>query len=382
MREKRNSYEQFSLEERLIAYPMRRRGVSLRKICEALGRPESAAGSLSREFNRNEPRSPIVKQQLDPFERARYANEKALERLRIPRKNFKLESDIELKTFVDTKLGATDDASPQDISWRVKREMPGKSISHTAIYDYTKRNRSLIQKLRRKGKPNRQRITARKKPKDKSVQRRNISERTPLAEQGIEPGHFQVDTIHSLRGGSNYAILTIRELLSRMCWFFLIGDLKAETALAVVRGFLTLLPPHMRKTLTADNGPENAELHRLEALFRGFKVYYCDPYAAWQRGSVENANGLFRWYYPKGTDFKDVPRAEIWTVQDKINRRCMDCLGGRPSEEVFQQLVQNPPLIQLADAKVLSSREALREAVSLRFEQSSNLYLPSQAQSG
>lgn len=376
---KRNSYRQLSREERLVAYSMRAKKISLREICKAVGRPESAAGSLSREFKRNEPKSPLMKQRLDPYERARYAREKAEERKRIPRKNFKLESDQALKIFVESQL-ENEEASPRDIRWRVKRELSGKSISHTAIYDYTKRNRGLIQYLRRKGKPPKQKITKRKKPQDKSVKKRNISERTPLAGEGIEPGHLQLDTVVSKRGGSTCAVLTIRELLSRMVWFFLIPNLKAETTLALVRGFLSLLPPHMRKTLTVDNGVENADLHLLEALFLGLKVYYCDPYAAWQRGSVENANGLLRWYFPKGTDFKDVPREELWKVQDKINRRCMDCLGGRPSGEVFQQLLQNPPLIQLADAKVLSSRQALLEAVTLRFEQSSNLYLPSQAQ--
>ena len=32
------------------------------------------------------------------------------------------------------------------------------------------------------------------------------------------------------------------------------------------------------------------------------KVYFADAYAAWQRGSNENSNGLLREYYPKKTD--------------------------------------------------------------------------------
>ena len=381
MKEKRNSYRHLSDEERLIAYPMRAKGVSLRNICRALGRADSAAGSLSREFKRNEPVSPIVKQRLDPFERARFASEKAKQRGAIPRKNYKLESDRELKAFVEQQL-EDDEASPRDICWRVKRDLSGKSISHTAIYDHTKRNRGLIQKLRRKGKPNKQLVTKKKKPKDLSVKRRNISERSPFVGAGIEYGHYEVDTIVSPRGGSGYAILTLRELLSRMRWFFLIADLKAETTRAVIQGFFRQLPRHMRRTLTADNGPENKDLHLLEQIISGLKVYYCDAYSAWQRGSVEQANGEFRWYYPKGTDFKDVPLQEIWQVQDKLNRRCMDCLGGKTAAEVFQQALQNPPRIHLADADVLRSKQALLEAVALRFEQNSDLYRPLQAQWG
>ena len=375
MGRKSNSYTQLTCEERLLAYPMRAEGVSLRKICSAIGRPETAAGTLSREFKRNEPKSPILKQRMDPYERARYAGEKARERRRIPRKRCKLTCDWELRDFVENQL-TDDQASPRDICWRVKRERPGKSISHTAIYDHTKRNRGLVQHLRRRGKPRKQRVTNRKKPKDKSVKRRNISERTSVVEKKIEPGHYEVDTIVSPRGGSGFAILTLRELLSCRRLFFRIPDLKAETTLALLRGFFSQMPPHMRKTLTADNGPENKLLFRLEDVFPGLKVYSCDPYCAWQRGSVENANGEFRWYYPKGTDFKDVSLAEIWKVQDKLNRRCMDCLNGKTADEVFRKALDNPPLIRVVGPEVLSSAESIYQAAGLLIGQSSNYTQP------
>ena len=252
MKKKRCKYYHLSDEERLIAYRMRANGESLRKICRAVGRCETAAGSLSREFKRNEPKSPIVKRGLGPFEQARYASDKAKHRRKIPRKNFKLASDLELRDFVLKQL-EDEEASPRDICWRVKRDLIGKSISHTTIYEHTKRNRGLLQKLRRKGKPNKQRVTKRKKPTCKSIKRRNISERSPLAEKGIEFGHYEIDTIVSPRGGSGFAILTLRELLSRMRWFFLLADLKAETTLSVARGFFSRLPMHMKRTLTADN---------------------------------------------------------------------------------------------------------------------------------
>jgi IS30 family transposase len=60
MKRKRSSYRHLSDEDRLIAYPMRAKGISLRKICKAIGRPVTAAGSLSKEFKRNEPRSPLL----------------------------------------------------------------------------------------------------------------------------------------------------------------------------------------------------------------------------------------------------------------------------------------------------------------------------------
>ena len=49
----------------------------------------------------------------------------------------------------------------------------------------------------------------------------------------------------------------------------------------------------------------------------GMKVYFCAPYAPWQRGSNENTNGLLRQFFPKGSSFADISDqklAEIVTL--------------------------------------------------------------------
>ena len=61
------------------------------------------------------------------------------------------------------------------------------------------------------------------------------------------------------------------------------------------------LPPELRKTLTYDRGREMAE-HKILEQDLGIEVYFCDPHSPWQKGSVENMNGLIRQYLPKGID--------------------------------------------------------------------------------
>jgi IS30 family transposase len=65
-------------------------------------------------------------------------------------------------------------------------------------------------------------------------------------------------------------------------------------------------------------------------------VYFADPYAAWQRGTNENTNGLLRQYFPRGTDFRRVKDQAIIAAVNRLNQRPRKCLNYRTPTEVFQ----------------------------------------------
>ena len=86
--------------------------------------------------------------------------------------------------------------------------------------------------------------------------------------------------------------------------------------------------------MTLDNGKEFAG-HEAFATWLNLDVYFADPYAAWQRGTVENTNGLLRQFFPKGTDFREVRRPQIQQTQDLLNNRPRKCLDYRTPAEVL-----------------------------------------------
>jgi len=229
--------------------------------------------------------------------------------------------------------------SPETISDFLKRH--DVLISAKAIYRFVKKERpNLTQYLRQRGKTRRQRVARQRSafrtgvPEKKSIHQRPS---LALAEQ-IQPGHWELDTMHSKKGTPG-GILTLRERASMKCFYFLIPDLTAATANSILIPFFRDIPPHMRKTLTADNGPENAELYKLEKLYTDFNVYYCDPYKAYQRGSVENGNGEARWYFPKKTDLSLTAPEELRKAQYKINGKPRKSNGGVSSTAVFKRLL-------------------------------------------
>ena len=65
------------------------------------------------------------------------------------------------------------------------------------------------------------------------------------------------------------------------------------------------------------------------------KVYFADPYSAWQRGINELTNGLLRRYFPKNMNFNDLTQNDVNEVIKKLNDTPRKSLGYRTPYEVF-----------------------------------------------
>ena len=63
--------------------------------------------------------------------------------------------------------------------------------------------------------------------------------------------------------------------------------------------------------------------------------FFADPYSSWQRGTVENTNGLVRQYIPKRADLNALSDADVQLVALSLNNRPRKTLGFRTPNEVF-----------------------------------------------
>ena len=97
------------------------------------------------------------------------------------------------------------------------------------------------------------------------------------------------------------------------------------------------IPKAYRKTLTLDNGSENANFKQLETEL-DMSTYFAKPYASWERGTNENSNGLLRRYFPKGTDFLKLADDALEKAVEILNHRPRKCLNYRTAFEVFNSV--------------------------------------------
>jgi len=319
-------YKQFSIEEREKIQEMWWERQSIRSIARALARSPS---SVSRELRRNfPPKNKVYAPRL--------AQQRALAHRKRRGRADRLKNEV-IRQYVTENL--KQGWSPEQISGRLKADGLG-SISHEAIYQFVYARVSsasdlvyppfedLRPYLRRKRK--RRMRKGMRRPKRLSYQRgRSIDERPEVVETRLRFGDWEGDTVVSKdhRPGIN----TLVERASGYLCITKLADNSSQATAKAVASRLKEMPTH---TLTLDNGPENSRWEEIESE-ADLVCFFAHPYHSWERGANENANGLIREYFPKGSDFSTIPETEIAAVERLINSRPRKRLGFRTPLEVL-----------------------------------------------
>jgi len=323
---------EWTLEERQHLHVMLRVGKSFEEIGKFLGRNRKV---VKRASTRYEPKSPIVKRNQTPLERALWDHQKHHELLRKPKNRVRL-GNLERQRYVETKLPK---ASPEQIAGRYKRDHPGESMSPETIYLWIYEcRRDLIKHLVIVSKRGNRKRTSRKKYryKQQSLAKRCISQRSEQANNRKRIGDFERDTVHGIKG-TKACILNSSDRKSRLVILDKLHACSSEAAKSASKRRLKKLSSKMKLTMTQDNGPENYFFSEEEQEL-GIKQFFCRPYSAFERGTVEVLNRFaVRRLFPKGTDFTYVNFEQVKEAETAHNNRPMKCLGFRTPLEVFNE---------------------------------------------
>lgn len=322
------SYIHINQEERELIAQMRWEGNSLSEIARVLYRDK---GTISRELKRNA--SPKY-ECYTPCQAQRRADRKRIESYDRPR----LKQEL-IRRYVHEKIMV--DWSPELIAGRLKIDHPGYEISHEAIYQYiyhpqTPQRQEMIARLIRGHRKRRPKDIGRKERKTKIPNRIPIDARPESVELRQQYGHWEGDSIVSRK--SKAALNSLTERKSRLLLLTKIDRKSASETNKAVLKRLQKLPLKARRTLTLDNGTENAKHEKLTRKL-GIQCYFAHPYSSWERGTNEHINGMVRWYLPKGTDFSKIDKKQLAKIESCINSRPRKCLGFKTPLEVAASFV-------------------------------------------
>jgi IS30 family transposase len=257
----------------------------------------------------------------------------------------KIEENDGLRKYVEEHL--QDDWSPEQIAGRLKYvETNFKYAGKGAIYKfiYSPYGRNIEKFLRKKGKKKK----GKRVKVDQLKNRLFIEQRPVVIDQRGRYSDWEGDFIVSGKNGKG-ALLILRE---RKAQYTIIKRIMSRSPL-VVNQYIQEITGGLAcfNSLTLDNDISFKRHEELSKML-GAPIYFCHPYHAWEKGGVENGNGLIRQYVPKSCDISKYTDEAIKKIEFKLNTRPRKSLRYKTPLEVMQENNQfkNPDTFVMIDS--------------------------------
>lgn len=309
-------YAHLTMGERVRIFEAKKQRKSRGIIAKELGRSKS---TISRELGRNSDSWGY----LYP----RDAHEQARTR-RCGKRLTKIGRAPALKVFIIERL--QERLSPQMIAMVWRKENPGKKISKEPIYQFVYSAEGIelgLSRLLVRAKKKRGLVYKARGPKIKDAV--SIHDRPPDINERKELGHYEGDLIFN-EGSMSQNILTLTDRVTREA--IMIFNQSKHTN--VVLGNMM---KHIEETgiiiksVTFDNGSEfsgHTDLNK-----RNIKTYFCDPGKPYQKGSIENLNGVARRYLPFNLQANKITPQVVRESMIKVNNLPRGILGWQSASE-------------------------------------------------
>lgn len=249
----------------------------------------------------------------------------------------KLDKDKNLKDYVHAKLKSG--WSPWQIEGRLKSENEGQCIiSHETIYryiysDYGIRN-IFYQKLRRKHFWRIKRNSRNPRVPKEML----INNRPDAINKREEFGHWECDLM-MFKQGIKSNLITLRERKTR--FIIAIKNLNktasgtALTLISTVKNIKKYI-----KSITFDQGSEFNKYQWIKDCINT-DIYFCKPASPYQKGAVENGNGVIRAELPREFDIAKLKQKHIASIISEINNRPLKCLDYKTPQENFMLCIES-----------------------------------------
>lgn len=277
--------------------------------------------------------------------------ERVVEKIKSKHKEPKIFNLIKLFNFVI--LSILKGICLKAIAGRSKIEKLDGTISSPTLYKYVKNKKVPgidLKAIIKKTKSSRHKIFG------KRQNGTSIDECPEFIKNGKEFGHWEMD-LKGVSIKSKLQLLILQEKKTRFIIPYLLENKKAATITAAIRDLQEqgiLIFGKNCKSITTDNGSEFwgwEDFSQAIDSDEKINVYFAHPRAPWEKGRVENANGLIA----TALGDKIVITYDNWKAIkeeiDKINHKWRECLGYRSAFEMYTYFTQiyltNDPVSQM-----------------------------------
>lgn len=262
---------------------------------------------------------------------ARKAQHKAyVKRLYSKIQSMKVAKDPDLREFVESNI--KDDQSPEGISGRLKNvEKNILYASAKAIYKfvYSPYGRQIEGHLYHNAV--KKKCGPKKGKKVELDGRTSIEQRPEEVTKRLEFGHYEGDFIVSGKDGHG-SLLVLVERKTRYPFLMYLENRDVKTVNRAIAKLLSGVPV---LSLTLDNDISFQKHKELAEIIQA-TIFFCHPYASYEKGTVENRNKAIRRYVQKSTNLSKYSQTHFSMVEEKLRTRFMECLGYKTPKETFE----------------------------------------------
>lgn len=258
--------------------------------------------------------------------------------LRAKGPDLKIGNDIDFANYVEQKI-VEEHYSPAALLAELKAKPPqfDTTVCEATLYNYIYRGDVFLvlnpEHLHEKGRRHYGEKYGEQRNAARAAKGPRIDKRDPIINSRTTFGHWEMDSVMGTVGSSR-ALVVLTERLTRAGIILPVPD---HTAASVVRRSTvwsaawarTSTPCFRASRWTMAVSFKTTMVWKRLAARKGKRttVYYCHPHAPHERGSNENMNRIIRRFFPKGTNFDEVPISEIRRAEEWMNNYPREVLG-------------------------------------------------------
>lgn len=223
------------------------------------------------------------------------------------------------------------------------------SISTTTIY------RAIHYNLLKVTKNDTRRMNKFNKEKDCYKYEKQVSESKKSNSIELRPdninnrerfGDWELDTVISTSKGKHQCLMTLTD---RKIRFEIIARLDGKTkddVIDKIKKIKSIIQNNLNdviKSVSTDNGTEFSAWKEIQEILNT-TVYFCHPYASFEKGTNEKHNGIIRYFIPKGELIENYSNEEINNIANWMNNYPRKIFGYKTPVEMLRKEIKDTNL--------------------------------------